>query len=126
MDLEGAAVAACQELEGEGGSSGRSVASRLRSLGGQVAERLKRAFRLGVQRTLGMVSTHYILELERVATGYVVVPGVEGDDAVAAMEQADAAVEGAASALSVLLEGNLIPDTEDDIAEGPNDREGNL
>ena len=102
-DLEGTAVAVYQELEREGGSSGSSVASRLRSLGGQVAERLKSAFRLGVQRTLGMVST-------RVVTGYVVVPGVEGDDAVAAMEQADATIEGAASALSVLLKGDLLSD----------------
>ena len=126
VDLEGATMAACQELEGEGGLSGSSVASRLRSLGGQVAKRLKCAFRIGVQRTLGVVSTHYVMDLERVVTGYVITPGIEGDDAVAAMEQADAAVEGAASALSVLLEGNLIPDTEDDIAEGSNDREGNL
>ena len=41
-----------------------------------------------------------------------------GDDAVAAMEQADATVEGAASTLSVLLEGDLLPDVEDDTAEG--------
>ena len=47
-DLEQTAVAVCQELEGEGASSGSSVASRLRSLGGRVAERLRRTFRLGV------------------------------------------------------------------------------
>ena len=86
------------------------MASRLQSLGSQVAERLKSAFRLGVQRTLGVVSTHYVMDLERVATGYVIAPGVEGDDAVVAMEQADAAVEGAASALSVLLKGDLLSD----------------
>ena len=102
------------------------MACRLRSLSGQVAEHIKSAFRLGIQRALGVVSTHYVMDLEQGAMGYVVAPGVEGDPAVAAMEQADAAVEGAASALSVLLEGNLIPDTEDDIAEGPYDREGNL
>ena len=59
-------------------------------------------------------------------TGYVVAPGVEGDDAVAAMEQADAAVEGAASALSVLQEGDLLPDTEDEATEGARDGEGGL
>ena len=85
-DLEQTAVAVCQELEGEGGSSGSSVASRLRSLSGRVTERLKDAFRLGVQKTLGVASTHYVMDLERVATGYVVAPGVEGDDAVVAME----------------------------------------
>ena len=40
-DLEGAVVAACQAVEGEGGSSGSLLASRLRSLGDRVAERLK-------------------------------------------------------------------------------------
>ena len=126
VDLEGATVAACQELEGEGGSPGSSVASRLRSLGSQVAEHLKSAFRLGVQRTLGVVSTHYVMDLERVATGYVVAPGVEGDDVVAAMEQAAAAVEGAASALSELLEGDLLPDVEDATAKGSHEGGGDL
>ena len=63
-DLEGAIMAACQELKGEGGSSGSSLASRLRSLGGRVTERLKGALRLGVQKALGVVSTHYIINLE--------------------------------------------------------------
>ena len=126
VDPEGAAVAACQEIEGEGGSSGSLVASRLQSLGSQVAEHLKSAFRLGVQRTLGVVSTHYVMDLERVVTGYVVTPGVEGDDAVTAMEQADAAIEGVASALSEQLEGDLLPNAEDNAAEGPHGGEGNL
>ena len=125
-DLEGAAVAVYQELEREWGSFGSSVASRLRSLGGQVAERLKSAFRLGIQRALGVVSTNYVVDLERVVTGYVVVPGVEGDDAVAAMEQADAAVDGFSTALSERLEGDLLPDAEDNAAEGPQGGEGNL
>ena len=63
-DLEGAAVVACQELKGEGGSSGSSLASRLSSLGGRVTERLKGALRLSVQKALGIVSTHYIINLE--------------------------------------------------------------
>ena len=125
-DLEGAAVATCQELEGEGGLSGSSVASRLLSLDGRVVERLRSTFRLGVQRTLAVASTHYDMNLEQVATGYVVVPGVEGDDAVAAMEQADATVEGFAAALSERLEGDLLPDAEDNAAEGPQGGEGNL
>ena len=125
-DLERTTVAVCQELEGEGGSSGSSVASRLRSLGGRVTEHLKDDFHLGVQKTLGVVSTHYIMDLEQVATGYFVAPGVKGDDAVATMEQADAAVEGAASALSVLQEGDLLPDAEDEATEGARDGEGGL
>ena len=66
------------------------------------------------------------MDLEKVAMGYVVVPGVKGDATVAAMEQADAAVEGAASALAVLLGGDLLPIAEDDAAEGPRDEEGDL
>ena len=45
-------MAVCQELEGEGALSGSSVASRLRSLGGRVAEHIKNTFHLGVQRAL--------------------------------------------------------------------------
>ena len=57
-DLERIAVAMCQELEGEGGSSGSSVTSHLRPLGSRVAERLRSAFRLSVQRTLAVASMH--------------------------------------------------------------------
>ena len=73
-----------------------------------------------------MLSTHYILDLEWVATGYVIAPGIDGDAAVAAMELADAAVEDAASALSMLFEGDLLPDAEDDAAEGPREGEDDL
>ena len=85
-DLEGATMAVCQELEAGGGSSGSSVVSCLRSLGGRVAERLRSTFRLGVQWTLAVASMHYDLNLKQVAMGYVIVPGVEEDAAVAAME----------------------------------------
>ena len=47
-DLERAVMAAYQVVEGEGGSSGSLLASRLRSLGDRVAERLKGTLRLGV------------------------------------------------------------------------------
>jgi len=52
-------VAACLVVEGEGGPSDSSLASRLRSMGDRVAERLKGALRLSVQKALGVVSTHY-------------------------------------------------------------------
>ena len=73
-----------------------------------------------------MVSMHYIVDLEKVATGYVVAPDTDEDAAVAATKWADAAAEGAASALSKLFEGDLIPDADDEEDEGPRDREGNL
>ena len=124
-DLEGAAVAACQGLEGEGGSSGSSLASRLRSLGDRVAERLRGALRLGVQKALGVVSTHYIVNFEQLATGYIV-PDGDDDAKVDAMEQADAAAEGAASALSELSEGELLPGGADDEDDGERNWEDDL
>ena len=54
----------CLELEGEGDPSGSSVANSLTSLGGRVADCLKGALRLGVQKALGVVSTNYVLDLE--------------------------------------------------------------
>ena len=42
------------------------------------------------------------------------------------MEQADAAVEGFAAVLSMKLEGDLLPDVEDNAAEGPHGGEGDL
>jgi len=124
--LERAAVATCQELEGEGGPSGSSVASRLRSLGGRVTEHLKGTLPLGIQKALGVVSTQYIIDLEQVATGYVIAPDADEDAAVPAMEQAYVATKGAASALSVVFEVDLFPDAKGDAAEGPHDGEGNL
>ena len=112
-------MAVCHELEGEGASSGSSVASRLRSLGGRVAERIKSTFRLGVQRTLAVASTHYDMYLKLVSSGYVVAPGVDGDAAAAAMDEADATVEGFAAALSKKLEDDLLPLAEFDATEDP-------
>jgi len=90
VDLEQTVVAVCQELEGEGASSGSSVASRLRSLGVWLAERIKTAFRLGVQRALAVASTHYDIDLKLVSSGYVVAPIVVWDAATAAIDEADA------------------------------------
>ena len=118
-------MAACQGLEGEDSSSGSSLASRLRSLGDRVAERLKGALRLSVQKALGVVSMHNIVNFKQLATGYIVPHGDE-DAMVNAMEQADAATEGAASALSKLFEGDLLPGAEDDEDEGARGGEDDL
>ena len=91
-----------------------------------MAERIKSSFRLGVQRTLIVASTQYNMDLKRVSLGYIVAPGVDEDAAVAAMDEADAAVEGFAAALSERLEGDLLPDTEDDAAMGPHEGESIL
>jgi hypothetical protein len=50
--LETSALEVCQELEGvKGQSSGSSIETRLRSLGGQVIERLRGTLCLCVQKT---------------------------------------------------------------------------
>ena len=107
--LEQTVVAMCQELEGEGALSSSSVASRLRSLYGQVAEHIKSTFRLGVQRALAVASTHYDMDLKLVSSGNVVGQGVVGDAAAAAMDDADAAVEDFATVLTKKLEDDIPP-----------------
>ena len=72
-----------------------------------------------------MVSTHYIVNFEQLATGYIV-PDGDNDAKVDAMEQADAAAEGAASTLSELFEGELLPGAVDDEDEGARGGEGHF
>ena len=60
------------------------------------------------------------------ATGYVVAPGVEGDAVMVSMEEADAAVEGFAAALSKKLEDDILSLAEVDAAEDPQWGEGNM
>ena len=122
-DLEEAAVVAWRGAEGEGGPSGSSLTSRLRSLGDRVAERLEGALRLGVQKTLGVVSTHYIVDFDQLVTGYII-PDGDDDAKICAMEQADAGAEGAATTLAGLLECDLFPETADDKEEGGRGEEG--
>ena len=62
-NLERTAVSMCQELEGESAMSGSSVISRMRALGGRIAEQAKSTFHLGVLRALAMASTHNIMDL---------------------------------------------------------------
>ena len=102
-------MAVCQELEGEGALSGSSVASRLRSLGGRVAEHIKITFRLGVQWALAVASTHYDMDLKLVSSGYVAGQGVVGDAAMAAIGDADATVEDFAAVLAKKLEVDILP-----------------
>jgi len=58
-------------------------------LGGWVTERLKGTLRLGIQKALGVVSTHYIVHFDQQATGYIVPEG-DDDAKINAMDQADA------------------------------------
>jgi hypothetical protein len=71
---------------------------------------MRRALHLGVQKALGVVRFHYELNLEVVASGYVVPEGVEDE---VAMEQADALAADAAEALTEAFSEFLFPDAAD-------------
>jgi pyrimidine deaminase RibD-like protein len=68
---------------------------------------MRRALRLGVQKALGVVQSHYEVNFEAVAEGYVVPEGVEDE---AAMKHADALAADAAGVLAEAFEEFLFPD----------------
>ena len=108
-DLARTAVSVSQELEGESTMSGSSVISRLRALGGRIAEHAKSTFCLGVLRALAVASTHYIMDLQRVSSGYVVPNDASPDTPSAIMDDADATVEEFATILAAKLEADIPP-----------------
>jgi hypothetical protein len=106
-------IEACQEIEGaKVQTSGKSIVSSLRSLGGQVVERLQGTLHLGVQKTLGLTSTYYLVDFNKLRQGYLLPEGFQDDDAeLEAIREADASVAGPAADLFDLFEGDLFPDT---------------
>jgi hypothetical protein len=97
VELRAAALDTCQAVEEGEAQAGSSLASRLRALGGHVSRRMRRALHLGVQKALGVVRSHYEVNFEAVASGYVVPEGVENE---VAMEQGDALAADAAETLT--------------------------
>ena len=112
--------------QGGGALSGSSVASHLRALGGQITEHAKSTFCLDVQRALAVASTHYDLDLARVSSGYVVASDLDSDATSAAMNDADAAVEEFATALTRKLEDDIPPIAEFDAVEDSQRGDDNL
>jgi hypothetical protein len=111
-NLDTAALDVCRELEGaEGHSSGSSVVSRLRSLGSLVNERLRGALRLGVQKTLGLTSSHYKLDFMELLDVYVVPEGVVGEEAeLEAVRKIDTSMVDNVATLADMFEVDLFPD----------------
>jgi hypothetical protein len=107
VGLRTATLEACQAIEEGEAQAGSSLASRLRALGGHVSRRMRRALYLGVQKALGVVRSHYEVNLEAVASGYIVREGV------AAMEQADALATDAAEVLTEAFTEFLFPDADE-------------
>jgi hypothetical protein len=67
VELHAAALETCRAVEEGEAQAGSSLASRLRALGGHVSGRMHRALRLGVQKALGVVRSHYEVNFEAVA-----------------------------------------------------------
>jgi hypothetical protein len=111
VELRAAALETCQAVEEGEAQVGSSLASRLRALGGHVSRRMRRALHLSIQKALGVVRSHYEVNFEAVASGYVIPEGVE-DEAV--MEQADALAADAAEALTEAFAKFLFLDAADD------------
>jgi hypothetical protein len=110
VDLRAAALETCQAVEEGEAQAGSSLASRLHALGGHVSRRMRRALHLGVQKALGVVRSHYEVNFEAVASGYVVPEGVDDE---AAMEQADALTADVAEARTEAFAEFLFPDAAD-------------
>jgi hypothetical protein len=110
VELRSAALETCQVVEEGEAQDGSSLASRLRALSGHVSGHMSRTLRLGVQKALGVVRSHYEVNFEAVAEGYIVPEGVEDE---AAMEHVDALAADAAGALAEAFEEFLFPDAAD-------------
>jgi hypothetical protein len=106
-ELRAAALEACQAVEEGEVWAGSSMASRLRALSRNVSQRMRRTLHLGVQKALGVVASHYQVDLEAISTGYVVPVGV--DDEVA-MNRADALAAPAANVLAEDFMDFLFPE----------------
>jgi hypothetical protein len=68
---------------------------------------MRRALHLGVKKALGVVRSHYEVNLKAVASGYVVPESIEDE---VAMERADALSATAAETLAEDFEDFLFPD----------------
>jgi hypothetical protein len=110
QELRDAALETCRSVEEGEAQAGSSLASRLRALGVHVTERMRRALHLGVQKALGVVRSHYEVNFEALAEGYVVPDGVEDE---VAMEHVDALAADAAGTLAEAFEEFLFPDAVD-------------
>jgi hypothetical protein len=106
LELHSAALETCQAVEEGEAQAGSSLASRLRALGGHVSGRMRRAMHLGVQKALGVVRSHYEINFEAVAEGYIIPEGVEDE---MAMERVDALDADASEALAEAFEEFLFP-----------------
>jgi hypothetical protein len=110
LELRSVSLETCQAVDEGEAQVGSSLARRLRALGGHVSRRMRRALHLGVQKALGVVRSHYEINFEAVAEGYIVPEGVEDEVAI---ERVDALAADATEALAEAFEEFLFPDAAD-------------
>jgi hypothetical protein len=110
VELRAASLETCQAVEEGEARAGSSLASCLRALGGHVSRRMRRVLHFGVQKALGVVRSHYEVNFEAAASGYVVPEGVEDE---VAMEHVDALAADAAETLTEDFMEFLFPDAPD-------------
>jgi hypothetical protein len=110
VELRAATLETCQAVEEREAHTGSSLASRLRALGGHVSRHMRRALHLGVQKALSVVWSHYEVNFEALASGYVVPEGVEDE---VAMEHVDALAADAAETLTEDFMEFMFPDAPD-------------
>jgi hypothetical protein len=110
QELRDAALETCRAVEEGEARAGSSLATCLRALGGHVTERMRRALHLGIQKALGVVWSHYEVNFEALAEGYIVPEGVEDE---VAMERVDALAADVAGSLAEAFEEFLFPDAAD-------------
>jgi hypothetical protein len=89
-DLQTAAIEVCQGMEEGEVQTGSSMASFLRALGGHITWRMRNALRLAVQKTLGVVVSHYRVNLGALSAGYIIPEGLDDADAEVEMNHVDA------------------------------------
>jgi hypothetical protein len=61
---------------------------------------MRGALRLGIQKTLGVVQSYYRVNLAALATGYIIVDGLDDDTAEAEVNRLDVLVAPAADILA--------------------------
>jgi hypothetical protein len=72
---------------------------------------MRSALRLGIQKTLGVVQSHYIVNLAALDTGYIVADDLDDDEAQAVADRLDALAAPAAAVLADDFEEVLFPNT---------------
>jgi hypothetical protein len=74
-----------------------------------VTERKRGALRHGIQKTLGMVQSHYVVSLAALATGYIITDNLDDDGVQAVVDRLDAAAGHATADLADAFEVGLFP-----------------